>query len=121
MRHYILNTIKELELFVTPAGEKIKTLAADMDKSGGLDTYSYHISKMRKGCLLCVLRVQICRCGMRYKVDVNCWSDFIFFGLGVFDIFLNQIHFNFKKISPKENIAKNDIYLIYLRFKTQKA
>ena len=48
-------SIKELELFVSPAGEKIKTLAADMDESGGLGTNLYHIRKMRKGHHVCVI------------------------------------------------------------------
>ena len=69
-----ISAIKELELFVSPAGEK--TLAADMDGPGGLDTYLYHIRKTMRGRLECIL-----------KVDVNCWN-FFFSSLCIFDIFL---------------------------------
>ena len=39
-----ISAIKEVELFVSATGGRIK-LVADIDESGGLDTYLYYIRK----------------------------------------------------------------------------
>ena len=66
--------IKELELFVSPAGEK--TLAADMDGPGGLDTYFITLEKRGEDVLsaFCTSRFVDAECIL--KVDVNCWNFF---------------------------------------------